>query len=436
MKIWSGSVSPESNNNAYKIMLDRDINVDNNLIKYEILSLMGYNLNIYEKNLINKNDSIKILDELMKLYNKKIILNSDLEDVHGNIENIVINDLNNSGRNLRMFLSRNEQIHTDVNFFLIDNLIDYEKIIYNTLLNLNEISYNGIMPGYTHYRQAMPIEFKTYIDYIINIFVYNFNNINNILLKLKELPLGYGSGFGSMSEVNFNDVASYFNMEKNIKNPLFSSLKYIDNYIEVMSNITNFLIDISRIFQDLIIFSGDEMKIIELPEGYVTGSSLMPNKINPDFLEIFQGYAAKSISLMNLIYSIIINKTTGYHRDFQIIKDEILPFIIELKGILNGLPDFFKNIKFKNDVSEKILDNSIYATYNSKLDFNKNKDWKNAYKNTGNKIKNNEKLLSYIPGDIQSFNNFNFIKNTIDNNVENFINKRYEIIDKINNILS
>lgn len=436
MKIWSGSVSPEYNNNAYKIMLDKDINIDNNLIKYEILSLMGYNLNIYEKNLINKNDSIKILDELMKLYNKKIVLNSDLEDVHGNIENIVINDLNDSGKNLRMFLSRNEQIHTDVNFFLIDNLIDYEKIIYNTLLNLNDINYNGIMPGYTHYRQAMPIKFKTYIDYIINIFVYNFNNINDVLSKLKELPLGYGSGFGSMSDVNFNDVASYFNMDKNIKNPLFSSLKYIDNYIEVISNITDFLIDISRIFQDLIIFSGDEMKIIELPEGYVTGSSLMPNKINPDFLEIFQGYAAKSISLMNLIYNITINKTTGYHRDFQIIKDEILPFIIELKGILNGLPEFFKNIKFKNDVSEKILSNSIYATYNSKLDFNKNNDWKKSYKNTGNKIKNNEGLLSYIPDNVKSFNDFDFIENIINNNVENFINKRYKILDKINSIIS
>lgn len=435
MKIWSGSISPESNNDAYKIMLEKDINVDNNLIKYEILSLMAYNLNVYEKNLINKNDSIKILNDLMALYNKKIVLNSDLEDVHGNIENMVINDLKDSGKNLRMFLSRNEQIHTDVNFFLIDNLIDYEKIIYNIILTLNEINYNGVMPGYTHYRQAMPVKFKTYIDYIINIFVYNFNKIDKILPELNELPLGYGSGFGSLSDVNFNDVASYLNMDKNIKNPLFSSLKYVDNYIDVISNITSFLIDISRIFQDLIIFSGDEMKIIELPEGYVTGSSLMPNKINPDFLEIFQGYAAKSISLMNLIYGITVNKTTGYHRDFQVIKDEVIPFMLELKKILNGLKDFFKNIKFKNDVSEKILDNSIYATYNSKLDFNKNKDWKTSYKNTGNKIRNNEKLLSYMPDDIKSFDNFNTIKNQIDKNIENYVNKRNKIINKIEKII-
>ncbi len=434
MKIWSGSASPEFNNDAYTIMLEKDINVDTNLIKYEILSLMAYNLNIYEKKLINRDDSIKILNKLLNIYNKKIILNSDLEDVHGNIENIVINDLKNSGKNLRMFLSRNEQVHTDVNFFLIDNLIDYEKIIYNTLLNLNKINYNGIMPGYTHYRQAMPIKFKTYIDYIQNIFACNFNKINDTLLKLNELPLGYGSGFGSLSDVNFNDVASYLNMDRNIKNPLFSSLRYIDNYMGVVSGVTSFLIDISRIFQDLIIFSGDEMKIVELPEGYVTGSSLMPNKVNPDFLEIFQGYAAKSVSLMNLIYNITINKTTGYHRDFQVIKDEVLTFMVELKGVLNGLPDFFKNIKFKKDVSEKILDNSIYATYNSKLNFNKNRDWKESYKNTGDKIKNNEKLLSYIPDDIKSFDNFDFVKNEIDKNVENYVNKRNNIINKIEKI--
>ena len=286
MKIWSGSASPEAGNDAYRVMLQKDISVDRYLVPYEILSLMAYNLYIYRKCSGNKENTLKTLKELYGLYGRTINLNPDLEDVHGNIEHLAIEETDGSAENMRMFLSRNEQVHTDVNFFLIDILIDYEKLIYSTLQGIQKIKQNGVMPGYTHYRQGMPVTFQTYLDFIKNIFVYNFNNINKVLNELKELPLGYGSGFGSMSDVDFTEVASYLGMDKNIKNPLFSFMLYPDNYIIVMSAINSFLIDISRIFQDMIIFSGDEMKIIELPPGYVTGSSLMPNKVNPDFLDI------------------------------------------------------------------------------------------------------------------------------------------------------
>ncbi|WP_337860693.1 lyase family protein [Ferroplasma sp.] len=436
MKIWSGSASPESSNDAYKIMLEKDIAVDKELIPYELLSLMAYNLNIYKNGLANNSETRETLKELISLYNREIILNPDLEDVHGNIENMAINETHGASKNMRMFLSRNEQVHTDVNFFLIDTLLEYEKIIYSTLLELQKVKQNGIMPGYTHYRQGMPVTFQTYIDFFKNIFVYNFKNIDKVLNELKEMPLGYGSGFGTMSDVNFSEVAGYMGMEKNIKNPLFSFMLYTDNYNKVLSVINSFLIDISRIFQDLIIFSGDEMKIIELPAGYVTGSSLMPNKVNPDFLEIFQGYASKSISIMNLIYSGTVNKTTGYHRDFQVLKDEIIPFMVELKGILNGFPVLFSGIKFNAETAKKITGNSIYATYNSKLNFIENKDWKSSYRITGDMIRSGKELKSYMPDDITTYSDFNFIKNMLNNNIFSIEKGKKTILKLVNDAVS
>ncbi|WMT51577.1 MAG: lyase family protein [Ferroplasma sp.] len=435
MKIWSGSASPEAGNKAYRIMLEKDIEVDRHLIPYEILSLLAYNLNIYRKGIGRKEDTLKTLKELYGLYSRKLDLDPELEDVHGNIESIAMEETDGSAKNMRMFLSRNEQVHTDVDFFLVDTLIDYEKIIYSTLQEINKIRQNGIMPGYTHYRQGMPVTFQTYMDFIKNIFVYNFNKINNAIGELKELPLGYGSGFGSMSDVDFTEVASYIGMEKNIKNPLFSFMLYPDNYIMVMSIINSFLIDISRIFQDMIIFSGDEMKILELPPGYVTGSSLMPNKVNPDFMEIFQGYAAKSVSIMNLLYSGIINKTTGYHRDFQVLKDEIIPFMVELKSILGGFPDLFSGIKFNGATSEKILGNSIYATYNSKLNFNSTGNWKESYRMVGDKIKSGNRLKSYVPADVITYRDFNFIKQIVDGNTSYLETSRKRLLDTIGDIV-
>ncbi|MEM0139781.1 MAG: lyase family protein [Ferroplasma sp.] len=436
MKIWSGSAAPESGNDSYKIMLNKDVAVDSYLIKYELLSLMAYNLDIYRKNIIKKEDAAITLKALLKLYQSDIKLNPDLEDVHGNIENLIIKETGGSGKNVRMFLSRNEQVHTDVALFLRDLLIEYEDTLYKTIEKLGGITENGVMPGYTHYRQGMPVTYRTYIDFIENIFVYNFNSIHGMVEELNELPLGYGSGFGSMSDVNFKDVASYLGMAHNIKNPLFSFMMYTDNYMKIMSIINSFLIDISRIFQDLIIFSGDEMKIVELPSGFVTGSSLMPNKVNPDFLEIFQGYAARSISLMNLIYSAVINKTTGYHRDFQVIKDEVIPFLVELHGIINGFPELFSKLKFNSERSEKILGNSIYATYNSKLEFENSRDWKEAYSSSGEKIRNGIPLKSYMPEDTISFNNFDSIKTIVDNDARNSENGKAELIDMVKGIFN
>ncbi len=438
MKIWSGSAASEGKNSAYDAMLDRDLSVDKLLVKYEALSLMAYNMAIYDGGILDKKNISKVLNELLKIYYNGIDLDRDSEDVHGNVENYVLSKLPNSGKNLRMFLSRNEEVHTDVNLFINDLLIEYENILYKTMLGIKENKYEGILPGYTHFRQAMPISFGTYKDYIENIIVNAFNKINNLYNGMRELPLGYGSGFGSLSDVNFEKVAKYINLKKNIKNPLYSAHLYIDMYIDALSIITEFLISLSRIFQDLIIFSGDEMDIIELPSGYVTGSSLMPNKVNPDYLEIFQGYASKSISLMNLIYSISINKTPGYHRDFQMIKDEIIPFLYELKDVLNGLPDLFSKMKFNSERALKLIKNSTYATYNSKIYFMKNNDWKSSYKETGDKIKNKGKLEEYTPETIITFDNFNNIKKIIDKNTnaakearDSFLMEIKKIVDNL-----
>ena len=162
----------------------------------------------------------------------------------------------------------------------------------------------------------------------------------------------------------------------------------------------------------------------------------MPNKVNPDFLEIFQGYAAKSISLMNLLYSGTINKTTGYHRDFQILKDEVIPFMVELKGVLNGFPELFSGIKFNKEASERIIGNSIYATYNSKLNFKNNGNWKESYKMTGDMIRSGKALKPYMPEDVVSYRNFDFIRDKIENNISSMDNSKKKLLKRVNDIIS
>ncbi|WP_061950823.1 hypothetical protein [Acidiplasma cupricumulans] len=116
MKIWSGSAASEGDNSAYDFMVKKDINVDAYLVRYEALHLLMYNFYLYNHGIIKKEDAKKIFIALIKAYEDGIKLNESLEDVHGNMEYYIIENAGEAGRNLRMFMSRNEQVHTDFNF--------------------------------------------------------------------------------------------------------------------------------------------------------------------------------------------------------------------------------------------------------------------------------------------------------------------------------
>ncbi len=411
MKIWSGSAGEEIENKFYDNIIKNDIEADKYLIKYEIINMLAYN--------ISMKAPCNVIEALLYIYKNGIDLQEKLEDVHGNIEDVIIK--RTGFRNFRMFLSRNEQVHSDLNLFIIDKIIDIEKIIYN-IIKSNSVN-TGSIPGYTHYRQAMPVSINTYTNYIKSIFYNHFIDLDNFLKELKEMPLGYGSGYGSFSPVNFNEVSNMLGMEKRLKNPVYSSFRYIKTIERLLYIISSLCVDVSRICQDLIIYS--ENDIIKIPLKYTTGSSLMPNKINPDYLELIQGIAAESISMLSFAMQSELNKNTGYHRDFQILKDRTIFFINDFEKIMLGFSDLMSGIEFKGDG----IKNDAYATYNAWLAFKDGMDWKESYSYIGKKIKNGEALKEYKPNDFIDHIDINIVKNKIDDNIKNFIIPRERLIE-------
>ena len=121
--------------------------------------------------------------------------------------------------------------------------------------------------------------------------------------------------------------------------------------------------------------------------------------------------------------------------DFQVLKDEIIPFMIELKSILNGFPDLFGGIKFNREASEKIIGNSIYATYNSKLNFNSRRNWKESYRTVGDMIRSGKQLKPYEPLDITTYTDFEFVEKIVDTNISSIKNKRNRILDTIKDMI-
>lgn len=403
-KIWQGGASGDSSASLNRLMVEDDVSVDQHLEEYEVLTLMAYHREIHRRNLIPCKESSSIAKSLLKLLQDPLKLDPGLEDVHGNVEEFVLKDAGIAGKNLRIFLSRNEQSHTDIILFINDHILELAKLCNATALTIlaKRDTVSGPMPGYTHYRQAMVISAVSYLDFLASQFEYLARDLIERVSRIRVLPFGYGSGFGQVTDIDFRNVASYLGFEHPPLNPMFlASRRGMDEAEFLMSGV-GIMTVLSRISQDLIIFSGDELPLFILPEGFTTGSSLMANKRNPDFLEMVQGYASMLLGHFQSALGIVLNKSSGYHRDFQISKLLAVRSALLIEEILKRVNDLFRGLKFNAEASISAIKNSSYATANALMSFNRGIPWKDAYAETGKKIREGKKLVEIEPAEMRT----------------------------------
>lgn len=430
-KIWTGGRSSEGSVDLNDILVNEDAKVDENFASYEILMLISYHLEIAEEGLISKDESVSILKTLVSMLNSEFKIDPELEDVHGNVEDKVLKAIGEAGNNLRLFLSRNEQIHTDILLYA------KTKLLYLALLSAKVSEaviekrhfFNGSIPGYTHYRQGMVVSIKTYFDYVASIFMDASKDFVKTSDDITYLPLGYGSGFGSLSGVDFSKIYKDLGFSTNSRNPLHLSSKRGLDEIAVIYPVLKLMINLSRISQDLIILSSDEIPIFVLPNGFTTGSSLMANKRNPDFLEIVQGYASELAGSFQTLLLIVTNKSSGYHRDFQISKRIMVEAIEKTTAILKAFLKFFDMISFDEKAAARVIKNSTYATANARKIFESGNTWKKSYNEVGKLVREGKQLEEIEPESIISLSN-DELKLQIEL-IENKISIKTSVQDKI-----
>lgn len=440
-KIWKGGASTITETDISDIMTVEDTVMDSLLLDYEVLSLMAYHIQIYEQDLIPDEDSKSILRALLALLHKKVVIDPWLEDIHGYVEASVGEMSGRSYENLRIFLSRNEQSHTDIRLFQRDHLLNVAKQILNIAETAHKkgIDALGYIPGYTHYRQAMPVAIRTYYDYISSVMVHmSLDAVRVARTLMEESPFGYGSGFGSLSPINFEKVSESLGFLKHMENPLSGSFHRGLDDLDVVYILEKSLISLSRIAQDMIIYSTGDHPFIKLPEDFTTGSSLMANKRNPDFLEMIQGYASVTIAGHVTTASILENKSSGYHREFQISKDKTIDLLTTCEKIFKHFNTFLSGVNIDGSEGMAAMDNSTYATSQAYSIFGTGKTWKESYRQVGDMVRAGGKFKAYDPEFYESVNQkiLDEIAGVIDDLVENIRIKRETIVQRVERIIS
>ena len=311
-----------------KITLDyvSSIDDDSEIALYDIIGSQAHTVMLLENKIITKNDAKKILSSLENLKNEKFDSSSGAEDIHELIESLVIKKAGMaSGGKMHTARSRNDQVVLDIRMKIRDDINVICNCLLDTIESLVSVSKNHqktIMPFYTHLQQAQAGLFSHYLLAQADVLSRDFQRLFNTFERINQSPLGAGPVGGTSIAIDRHMTAKMLGFDDVIENSLdaTSTRDFVAEYVAMVSIL---MTNLSRISEDFIIWSTSEFSFIELSDEFTSPSSVMPQKKNPDILELTRGKTAEIIGNLTAILTTVKGLASGYGRDLQQIKSSI-----------------------------------------------------------------------------------------------------------------
>jgi argininosuccinate lyase len=303
------------------------IDIDNKILYYDILCTKAHVIMLSEIRLLNQDELVSIIAELDRvLRHPQNLVRDGFEDIHEALETHLIRKIGmDVGGKIQTGRSRNDQVITDIRIKARDDLVDIIFHVINLirlLLQKSQENLNSIMPLYTHLQQAQIGNFAHYLISYSESLIRDMDRLFSLYDRINESPLGAGPIGGSLFPLNRRKTARLLGFNNIVSNTIDATSSR-DFMIEFTSDISSIMIILSRISEDLIIWSSQEFGFIEINDKHASTSSAMPQKKNPDPLELMRSKAAIVIGNLASIMTILKSLPSGYSRDLQDIK---IPF--------------------------------------------------------------------------------------------------------------
>ncbi|RXM75428.1 argininosuccinate lyase [Clostridium tetani] len=347
MKLWGGRFKGEEN----KLMEDfnSSLSFDKRLYKEDILGSKAHvkmlgNCNILKDYEVE--EIIKGLDSILKdIEDDKLEIQGEYEDIHSFIESNLIQRIGDVGKKLHTARSRNDQVAVDFKLYAKNislKIIESIETLQNTIKNLAEKN-NVIMPGYTHLQRAQVVTFKHHIMAYYNMLKRDKKRIENSIENMDESPLGCCALAGTTYETDRKFTAKKLGFRKEVDNFL-DGVSDRDFVIEFISDFSIIMMHLSRLSEELILWSSKEFDFIEISDEFSTGSSIMPQKKNPDAAELIRGKTGRVYGDLIAILTVMKGIPLAYNKDMQEDKesffdasDTVLSCIKVMEGMLSSL---------------------------------------------------------------------------------------------------
>jgi argininosuccinate lyase len=368
---------------------------------------------------------MKLHRELRLILNEvidgKFTISDGVEDVHSQVEINLIRNLGNVGKKIHSGRSRNDQVLLDLKLYMrqnIETIVELTKNLFNRLINLSELYQHILMPGYTHFQVAMPSSFGLWFGSYAESLTDDLLHLKAAFDIINKNPLGSAAGYGSSFPLNrqlTTDLLGFDEMNYNVVYAQMGRGKAEKVLASSMSLIADTL---GKLASDVCLYMGQDFGFISFPDEYTTGSSIMPHKKNPDVFELVRGKCNKIKAISNEINLLTTNLPIGYHRDMQLLKENLFDGIATLKDCLYITEFMLCQIKVKDNIIKDDKYKYLFSVEKVNELVLKGLSFRDAYLKVGEMIENG----TYKP-------DYN-VRHTHEGSIGNLCNDK--IIDKMN----
>jgi len=372
MKTWDKGYS--LNENVENFTLGQDPEMDLILAPYDILGSIAHVKMLQSVSLLTKKEENDLLLELRSLYelakNNQVQIEKGVEDIHSQIEKNLTEKLGDTGKKVHTARSRNDQVLLDLKLFTRDQINTISKEIlklFKLLLNLSEENKDILMPGYTHLQVAMPSSAGLWFGAFAESLTDDMILLNAAYKIVNQNPLGSAAGYGSAFPIRREITTELLGFENMCYNSIYSQMSRTKTEKTVAFALSSIASTLAKLVMDITLFMSQNFSFIHFPDEFTTGSSIMPHKKNPDVFELVRAKCNKIQALPIEISLISGNLPTGYHRDYQILKESYMPAFSTLKDCIQITTEILKHIEF----DKHILDDKRYQYIFSVEEINK-----------------------------------------------------------------
>lgn len=357
MKLWGGRFTKETNKLVENF--NESLSFDHRFYKQDIRGSIAHVKMLAKQNILTDTERDKIIEGLNSIEADidagKLKFDDGSEDIHSFVEAHLIERIGDTGKKLHTGRSRNDQVALDMKLYVRDEIDELKNLLYELLsevLHIMEENKSTYMPGFTHLQKAQPTTLAHHFGAYFEMFIRDFDRLVSTRKRMNLSPLGSGAFAGTTYDLDRDYVASLLDFDTATRNSM-DSVSDRDYLLELLSDLAIMSMHLSRLSEEIIIWNTDEYRFVEMDDTYSTGSSIMPQKKNPDIAELIRGKSGRVYGSLISLLTTMKGLPLAYNKDMQEDKEMSFDAIDTLKSLIKLMSGMLSSMKFNHEKMAK-----------------------------------------------------------------------------------
>lgn len=363
MKLWGGRFTKETNKLVHNF--NASLSFDQKFYKQDIQGSIAHVTMLAKQGIIEESDKVAIINGLNSILtdieNGHLEFTPEHEDIHSFVEAHLIERIGEPGKKLHTGRSRNDQVALDMKLYVRDEVVELDsllKTLLQSIMKVMEENTETFMPGFTHLQKAQPVTLAHHFGAYFEMFKRDRSRLTDIYGRMNYCPLGAGALAGTTYPLDREYTASLLNFDGPTLNSM-DSVSDRDYVIELMSALSTIMMHLSRFCEEIIIWNSNEYRFVNIDDSYSTGSSIMPQKKNPDIAELIRGKTGRVYGALTSILTTMKGIPLAYNKDMQEDKEFAFDAIDTTKGCIALFTGMIDTMTFNKQVMESSAKNGF-----------------------------------------------------------------------------